>query len=111
MALSQLKPRKPHANFPLTPHPNGQGCKKIRGQLRFFGVWSDPQAALERYLQQAADLHTGLEPTLPTENVSVKQLANQYLAYQSNRLSGGGDSTHELPADTCIGTLLWPDLR
>ena len=79
MALSQLKPRKPHANFPLTPHPNGQWCKKTRGgQLRFFGAWSDPQAALERYLHQAADLHAGLEPTLPTENVSVKQLANQY---------------------------------
>jgi len=42
------KPAKPSPSFPLTPHNNGQWCKKIRGKLYFFGVWDDPDAALER---------------------------------------------------------------
>jgi hypothetical protein len=36
----------PRASFPLTAHPNGQWCKKIRGKVHFFGVWLDPDAAL-----------------------------------------------------------------
>ena len=51
------KPAKPRASFPLTAHPNGQWCKKIRGKVHFFGVWSDPDAALAAYLRVAADLH------------------------------------------------------
>ena len=32
------KPRKPSPSFPLTPHNNGQWCKKIRGKIHFFGT-------------------------------------------------------------------------
>jgi hypothetical protein len=41
------KPTKPNPSFPLTPHNNGQWCKKIRGKIRFFGIWEEPEAALE----------------------------------------------------------------
>ncbi len=53
------KPAKPYPGFPLTAHPNGQWCKKIRGRVHFFGVWADPMAALGHYNRQAADLHAG----------------------------------------------------
>jgi hypothetical protein len=41
------KPQKPYRSFPLTAHNNSQWCKKIHGKVRFFGVWADPQAALD----------------------------------------------------------------
>ena len=47
------KPSKPYPSFPLTPHNNGQWCKKIRGRIHFFGVWEDSDAALQRYLRVA----------------------------------------------------------
>jgi len=86
------KPRKPYPAFPLTAHTNGRWCKKIRGKVRFFGVWADPQAALDRYLRAAADLRAGRRPrqtTLPGEEVTVKDLCNGYLSYQLGRAEPG----------------------
>ena len=59
---SRVKSKKPYPTFPLTPHANGQWCKKIRGKVHFFGVWIDPRAAQEEYNRQAADLHAGRQP-------------------------------------------------
>jgi hypothetical protein len=36
------KPSKPSLEFPLTTHPFGQWCKKIRGKLDYFGPWDQP---------------------------------------------------------------------
>ena len=86
------KPAKPSPSFPLTPHNNGQWCKKIRGKLYFFGVWDDPDAAVERYLRVATDLHAGREPrspTLPADVVTVKQICNHFLTYQHRRSQTG----------------------
>jgi len=86
------KPAKPNPSFPLTPHNNGQWCKKIRGKIRFFGIWEEPEAALENYLRVAADLHAGREPrssTISAEGLTVKQVCNHYLTYQHRRSQAG----------------------
>ena len=107
-ASLRSKPKKPYPNFPLTPHPNGQWCKKICGQLRFFGIWSDPDAAHEQYLNQAADLHGGREPTVLTGELTVKELANQYLNHQANKLASGeiGARWFEWPAPKNLNQLV-----
>jgi len=88
---SRRKPSKPRASFPLTPHNNGQWCKKIRGRLHFFGSWTDPEGALDRYLRVASDLHAGREPTevsLSAGGVTVKEVCDHYLTYLFERCEG-----------------------
>ena len=73
------KPSKPYPSFPLTAHNNGQRCKKILGRIHFFGVWADPQAALDNYLRVAADLHAGRQPhasTLSDGGITVKEVCS-----------------------------------
>jgi len=79
--------RKPRSDkFPLTLHPTGQYCKKIKGKMYYFG--SDKKQALERYLDQATYLH-GCQDSLqqPTsDNMTLKQLCDMYLKYQYSKL-------------------------
>ena len=82
---SKTMASKPYPSFPLTPHRNGQWCKKIRGRLRYFGPWAYAKAAFENYNRQAADLHAGRQPstTRPDDIPSGKDLGNHYLAAQA----------------------------
>jgi hypothetical protein len=41
------KPAKPYPEFPLTAHPAGYCCKKIRGKIHYFGKRDDPDGALK----------------------------------------------------------------
>jgi hypothetical protein len=43
--------RRRHDKFPLTVHPTGQYCKKIRGRMYYFGKNRDE--ALRLYHEQA----------------------------------------------------------
>jgi hypothetical protein len=40
------KPSKPYPEYSLTAHPAGYWCKKIRGQIHYFGKGDYPQGAL-----------------------------------------------------------------
>jgi integrase len=84
MAKSKRKTRSDKS--PLTLHPTGQYCKKIKGKLHYFG--SDKRQALERYYEQAAYLHTGegVRPESTGESISVKTLCNLYLDHQESRV-------------------------
>jgi integrase len=73
------KPNKPYPEFPLTAHPAGCWCKKIRGKIHYFGPWNNPTAALNKYLEQKDALHAGRKPRSDPEALTVKDLVNEFL--------------------------------
>jgi integrase len=73
------KPAKPYPDYPLTAHPAGYWCKKIRGKLHYFGPWSDPDGALAKYLEQKDHLHAGKTPRPDPAALTVKGVANAFL--------------------------------
>jgi integrase len=74
-----VKPAKPYPDFPLTAHPAGYWCKKVRGKLHYFGPWADPDGALKKYLEQKDDLHAGRKPRPDVGGTTVKDVANAFL--------------------------------
>jgi integrase len=75
--------------FPLTLHPTGRYCKKIKGKIRYFGT--DKKRALERYLAQATYLHGAQSLIQKASNgkMTLKQLCDLYLKYQHSRVLAG----------------------
>ena len=83
----------------MTAHPNGQWCKKTRGQLYYFGPWDDPDAALCRRQAEAPDLLAGREPTRGDwATLTVKTCVNAWLTYQEQRVESG-----EITSRACAG--------
>ena len=83
------KPSKPYPDFPLTPHPAGYWCKKIRGKVYYFGPWDDPDGALKKYLEQRDDLHAGRKPRPDPEGVTVKDVCNAFLNAKQAAVDNG----------------------
>jgi len=84
--MKTLKRKTRSDKFPLTFHPTGQYCKKIKRKMYYFG--SDKKEALQRYLDQATYLH-GCQENLqkPTEDhMTLKRLCDMYLQYQYSKL-------------------------
>jgi integrase len=71
---------KPYPEFPLTPHHGAkQWCKKIRGKVHYFGALDNPDAALQKYLDQKDALHAGKTPRPDPAALTVKDLVNAFL--------------------------------
>ena len=89
MTRSSSRRKTRSDKFPLTLHPTGQYCKKIRGKLYYFGT--DKQEALTRYLEQASFLHTSRQSRSDSaiSNLSLKMLCNSYLDHQETRATAG----------------------
>jgi integrase len=84
--MKTLKRKTRSDKFPLTLHPTGQYCKKIKGKIYYFG--SDKKQALERYLDQATYLHGGrnlIQKGL-NGNMALKELCDVYLQYQHSKV-------------------------
>ncbi len=94
MAKPKPKRKTRSDKFPLTLHPTGQYCKRIKGKLYYFGV--DRRKALERYLEQATYLHTGKgsKPKSTTDSLSIKTLCNLYLEHQESGVAIGEIEFH-----------------
>src|SRR3954454_7100035 len=83
------KPAKPYPKFPLTAHPAGYWCKKVRGKLHYFGPWADPDGALANYERQADDLHAGRTPREDAGQLLVKDVANRFLNAKKQAVESG----------------------
>jgi integrase len=103
-STAPFKPSKPYPEFPLTAHPAGYWCKKIRGKIHYFGPWADPDGALARYLEQKDALHAGRKPRESSEGLTVKALANCFLNHKQTRLDTGELSprTWDDYKDACV---------
>lgn len=79
-AATLERPKKPSANFPLYPHRVGQWAKKVRGRTFYFGVWADPEAALNLWLRQKDDLYAGRSPReTEASDLTIRELCNLFL--------------------------------
>src|SRR5437867_9685357 len=83
------KPSKPRPDFPLFPHATGRWAKKIRGRMHYFGPWADPDAALQKYLDQKEDLHAGRTPSTPGDGLAVRELCNRFLTSKQHLVDTG----------------------
>jgi integrase len=83
------KARKPYPEFPLTPHPTGRWCKKIRGKIHYFGPIADPDAALATFIAQKDDLYAGRTPRPDPDALTVKDLANRFLNAKKSAVESG----------------------
>jgi integrase len=82
---------KPYPGFPLTPHPSGRWCKKIRGKLQYFGKLAEPEAALERFNREWPFLKDGrTPPSIDTgDGCSLRLLCNAFLTSKKAKLDTG----------------------
>lgn len=88
------RPKKPHADFPLTPHVTGRWCKKIKKKMYYFGVWEDPDGALLEYLKIKDELQAGIDPRKHPNgsidgSVTVGDLTNLWLGQKQTNLQNG----------------------
>jgi integrase len=94
--MAEKQSKKPYNDFPLTAHKNGQWCKKICGKVWFFGVVTDPDGALNKYLAERDEIHAGRDPrrgaassrVSPSE-LTVAELCNLFLHRQWERSERG----------------------
>jgi integrase len=83
------KPDKPRPDFPLYAHASGRWAKKVRGKTHFFGKWDDPQAALEKWLDQKDDLLAGKKPRPKRNGLKILDLVNSFLTHKKRQLEAG----------------------
>jgi integrase len=86
---TSAKPSKPYPEFPLFPHAAGQWAKKIRGKMHYFGLWADPDAALDKYLKERDDLHAGRKPRPEPGAATVKEAVNDFLITKDALVEAG----------------------
>jgi integrase len=96
-STSRVKVRKPYPEFPLTPHPSGRWCKKLRGKLCYFGKTSnDPNgtAAHELFKRNWPYLLDGRTPPPvdapeDPDAFTVRELCNRFMQSKKAKLDSG----------------------
>ncbi|HUE72011.1 MAG TPA: tyrosine-type recombinase/integrase [Pirellulaceae bacterium] len=84
-----------HPDFPLFPHGDPERperlrwCKKVKGQLKYFGrVSTDPKGvkALEQWLRDKDDLIAGRVPRAKLGGLTVADLCNKFLTAKRHKV-------------------------
>ncbi len=102
-----VSPKKPYADFPLSPHRSGMWQKKIRGKIHYFGRWGQLvdgvltrvegdgwKEALAQYKRVADDLHAGRTPRVRKDGeLTVADLCNRFLTAKLRKVEAGELST------------------
>lgn len=85
------KPEKPYHEFPLFAHQCGQWVKKINGKLWYFGVWADPDAALERYHKEISEIRAGRNPRRQYQiaGCNLVDVVNAFLTAKETLVTAG----------------------
>lgn len=96
---ADTRPPKPDKDFPLWLHPSGRWCRKIRQQVHYFGKADNPQAALEKWLDQKDDLLAGRVPRAKSDGLLIGDpphdpksaigLVNRFLSSKAQLLVNG----------------------
>jgi hypothetical protein len=92
MSNPQQKPEKPYKEFPLFAHASGVWAKKIKGQMRYFGPWSDPDGAKAKYDREVHYLQNGEKP--PEPETTLGGVAAAFLS-EKEALRDTGDITEQ----------------
>ena len=89
-ATVQVKPEKPHPDFPLFPHATKRWAKKVKGKLHYFGPWRDPDGALAEWYRVREDLLQGLPyPELRPDAYAVADICDQFLKHRMEKVKAG----------------------
>lgn len=89
MTTPATKPAKPRPDFPLFPHASGQWAKKIRQRVYYFGVWDDPDAALNKYLDEKDDRQAGRTPRGRSGEQTIADICNAFLTSKQRLVDSG----------------------
>lgn len=82
------KPKPPYVGFPLTLRRDGRYCKKINGQVYYFGRWPDWQEAIAEYEKQRDALHAG-RPPRPVGGLTLGQAIEHFLSFKQSCVQAG----------------------
>ena len=88
---NSTKPGKPYEGYPLFAHSSGQWARKINGKLRYFGVWADPERALERHNLEYPHWKAGRTPPPvdALDGCTLRKLCNEFLSAKEDKLDVG----------------------
>lgn len=80
---------KPYKTFPLTMNPNGQWSKKFKGDVYYFGVHANPDAALRRFELEWPEILAGRPRSRHSESLTVLDAVNYFLGHSLERFRHG----------------------
>jgi hypothetical protein len=85
--------------LPIVAHAKRRLAKKIRGRLHHFGPWNDPDAALQKYLDQKEALHRGYDfarPKMEAIYLPLESSATTHALAVQRRVSAASSASEDL---------------